>query len=264
MTTPPTTPGAIVVTGASSGIGEGFARRFATRGNDVVLVARRRDRLETLAHDLHDTYGVAATVLVADLTDPDAPAAIAAELGERGITVAGLVNSAGFGTAGPVAENDPERLADEVQVNVSALTVLTNLLLLQLISSRGILVNIASTAAHQPLPGLAVYAATKAYVTSLTEAIWQETRGTGLRVLALCPGPTATEFFEASGSESFKVGRVATTDDVLDAAFAEFDRKDPGPVLTVGTANRLQGWIARVGPRRLRLRIAANLTAGGS
>lgn len=259
----PTSPSrAVVITGASSGIGAGFARRFAARGENVVLVARRRDRLEDLARELSSAHGITATAVVADLADPNGPAAVTARLATAGITASGLVNSAGFGTAGPVAEEDPERVAAEIQVNVSALTVLTRLLLPELIAAKGVLMNISSTAGHQPIPGLAVYAATKAYVTSLTESIWQETRGTGLKVLALCPGPTATEFFDAAGTEDFIIGKVATIDEVLDAAFAALDARDPGPVLTVGTGNAFQGWIARVGPRRLRLSVAAGLSRG--
>lgn len=255
-------PGAIVITGASSGIGAGFARRYAARGHDVVLVARRADRLEALAEELRGLHRIQATVLTADLTDPAAPAAIAAELAERGIRPAGLVNSAGFGTASAFAKEDAARVAAEVHVNVLALTLLTRELLPDLIAARGVLVNVSSNAGHQPLPGLAVYAATKAYVTSFTEAIWQETRGTGLTVLALCPGPTETEFFAVAGSETFKVGASKTVDDVLDEAFDALDSSDPSPVRTVGAANRVQGWVARVSPRRLRLFVAARAVGG--
>lgn len=255
-------PGVIVITGASSGIGAGFARRYAARGLDVVLVARRAERLESLAEELRGLHRVEATVLAADLADPAAPAAIAAELAERGIRPAGLVNSAGFGTASAFVDEDAARVAAEVQVNVAALTLLTRELLPQLIEARGVLVNVSSNAGHQPLPGLAVYAATKAYVTSLTEAIWQETRGTGLTVLALCPGPTETEFFAAAGSETFKVGATKTVDDVLDEAFDALDSSHPSPVRTVGAANRVQGWVARVSPRRLRLHVAARAVGG--
>jgi len=248
---------AVVITGASSGIGAGFARRFAARGHDVVLVARRADRLEALAAELRSLHRVEAAVVAADLTDPAAPARIAAELADRGIRATGLVNSAGFGTAAAFAEEDDALVADEIQVNVAALTLLTRILLPSLIEARGLLVNVSSTAAHQPLPGLAVYAATKAYVTALTEAIWQETRGTGLRVLALCPGPTETEFFEVAGSETFKVGPSVSVDVVLDEAFAALDRRDPGPVHTVGAGNRAQGLLGRVSPRRLRLWVAS-------
>lgn len=250
-------PGAVVITGASSGIGAGFARRFAARGLSVVLVARRAERLEALAEELRGLHRVEATVLAADLADPGAPAAIADELAHRGIRPLGLVNSAGFGTASAFAEEDAARVAAEIQVNVTALTLLTRALLPSLISARGVLVNVSSNAGHQPLPGLAVYAATKAYVTSLTEAIWEETRGTGLTVLALCPGPTETEFFAVAGSETFKVGATTSVDDVLDEAFAALDAANPSPVRTVGAANRVQGWLARVSPRRLRLRVAA-------
>jgi uncharacterized protein len=252
----------ILVTGASSGLGAGFARRFAARGQDVVLVARRKDRLAALAADLEREHGVTAEVVVSDLARAGAPAELVAGLSDRGRVVTGLVNSAGFGTAGPFGAEDPARVADEIQVNVAALTVLTRLLLPQVVAARGVLVNVSSNASHQPIPGIAVYAATKAYVTSLTEAIWQETRGTGIKVLALCPGPTATEFFSAAGSESFKVGPVATADEVLDAAFTVLDRRDPGPVLTVGARNRVQGWVARVAPRRMRLAVAAGLMGG--
>ncbi|WP_405375233.1 MULTISPECIES: SDR family NAD(P)-dependent oxidoreductase [unclassified Microbacterium] len=253
---------AIVITGASSGIGAGFARRFAARGVDVVLVARRADRLAALATELESVHRVTATVLTADLTDPAAPAAIAQGLHDRGIRAVGLVNSAGFGTAGPFAEEDAVRVAAELQVNVAALTLLTRELLPQLLAARGILITISSTAGHQPLPGLAVYAATKAYVTALTEAIWQESRGTGLTVLALCPGPTETEFFEVAGSETFKVGRSVSVDVVLDEAFAALESGRPGPVHTVGAGNRLQGLLGRISPRRLRLWVAARAVGG--
>jgi short-subunit dehydrogenase len=248
---------AIVITGASSGIGAGFARRFAARGRNVVLVARRAERLEALAEELRGLHRVDATVLPADLADPAAPAEIAATLAEHGIRVTGLVNSAGFGTASAFADEDAARVAAALQVNVAALTLLSRAFLPDLIAARGVLVNVSSTAGHQPLPGLAVYAATKAYVTSLTEAIWAETRGTGLIVLALCPGPTETEFFEAAGSDTFKVGASMSVDDVLDDAFAALDAPNPSPVRTVGAANRAQGWAARVSPRRLRLWVAA-------
>lgn len=255
---------AIVITGASSGIGAAFARRFAAAGRDLVLVARRRERLDALAAELVGAHRVRVDVLAADLADPAAPADLVHELDRGSIRACGLVNSAGFGTAGSFVREDPERIADEIQVNVAAVASLTRRLLPQLIEARGLLVQVSSNASHQPLPGMAVYAASKAFVTSLTEAIWQETRGTGLRVLALCPGPTDTEFFEAAQSEAFKIGTIASVDDVLDAAFRELARREPGPVLTVGTRNRLQGTVARIAPRRFRLSVAARLTKAGA
>ncbi|MGO1315621.1 MAG: SDR family NAD(P)-dependent oxidoreductase [Cellulomonadaceae bacterium] len=207
MPEPAATRGVTVVTGASSGIGEGFARRLAAQGHDLVLVARRRERLETLAAELGSAHGIRAHPVAVDLADPAGPARLVAEIEEAGLEVHGLVNAAGFGTAGPFAGEDPARLAAEIQLDVTALTVLTRLLLPALIAHRGMLVQVSSTASFQPLPGIAVYAAAKAYV-----------------------------------------------------AFRELSRPVPGPVRTVGRRNALQGWVARVAPRRARLGVAARLT----
>ena len=251
----------IVITGASSGIGAEFARKFAATGAALVLVARRRDRLDALAAELERSHGTVVTVVPQDLTQPGAARAIVTALAERGLSADGLVNSAGFGTAGPFLEEDPDRIADEIAVNIGALTALTRLLLPQLIASRGgVVINIFSNAAYQPLPNLAVYAATKAYVTSLTEAIWKETRGTRLKVLALAPGPTETEFFDVAGSDDFKVGRAVGADRVVDEALALLRRRNPPPSHIVGGGNRVQAVSARMVPRRLVLAIASRLT----
>jgi uncharacterized protein len=249
-----------VVTGASSGLGRGYAERFAARGHDVVLIARRADRLEQLAARVRAEHGVAADVIAADLTDAAAPALIAGELAERGLAAEVLVNGAGFGTAGPFAEEDTERIAQEIAVDVTAPTLLTRLLLPDLLAADGgILLMVSSTASHQPTPNLAVYGACKAFLTSLTASIWEENRGSRMRVLAVCPGPTATEFFEASGSEQFKVGRVGTVDEVLDATFAALDARR-GPVITVGLGNIVQSLGAKFAPRRLTLRVGRAAT----
>lgn len=252
-----------VVTGASSGIGAEFARRFAARGYDLVLVARRADRLADLAAALEAAHGARSTVLTADLADPAAPAELAAAIAGRGLLVDALVNSAGFGTYGPFHAADPERVAAEVQVNVTALTLLSRLLLPDLVASRrGILVNVASTAAYQPGPSLAVYAATKAYVRSLTEAVWQEHRGSRLRVLALAPGPAETEFFAVAGSERFRVGQVLPVPQIVDVAFRALDRRDPPPSVVAGLRNRITAALAGALPRRLVLGVAGRLTGG--
>jgi short-subunit dehydrogenase len=227
----------VLITGASSGFGSTFARRFAKQGADLVLVARRRDRLETLSRDLGAAFGTTTTVIATDLSLPGAARALVDDLGERGLTIDALVNSAGFGTAGPFAEEDLGRITDEIQLNVS------------------------STAAYQPLPNIAVYAATKAFVTALTEAIWQESRGSALQVLALAPGPTQTEFFAAAGSERFKVGQMLTVDQVVDAAFAALGRRSSPPSLVVGSRNRATALFARLAPARLALLVSARLTA---
>nr|WP_307724256.1 SDR family oxidoreductase [Cellulomonas hominis] len=252
-----------VVTGASSGIGTEFARRFAARGHDLVLVARREDRLRALAADLEAEHGVTATVLPVDLADPAGPQAVLDGLRSRGLYADALVNSAGFGTYGPFAEEDPARVAEELQVNVVALTLLSRLLLPDLAASRaGVLVNVASTAAYQPGPSFAVYAASKAYVRSLTEALWQEHRGTRLRVLALAPGPAETEFFDVAGSDRFRIGQVLTVPEIVDVAFAALDRRDPPPSVVAGRRNALTAAVAQAAPRRLTLRVAGRLAGG--
>jgi short-subunit dehydrogenase len=203
-------------------------------------------------------------VLPADLTDPAAPAALAAELVSRGLLVDALVNSAGFATYGPFVDEDQERVAAEVQVNVAALTLLSRLLLPDLVASRrGVLVNVASTAAYQPGPSFAVYAASKAYVRSLTEAIWQEHRGSRLRVLALAPGPAETEFFAVAGSDRFRVGQVLTVPEIVDVAFRALDRRNPPPSVVAGLRNRVTAGLAQLVPRRVLLGVAGRL-AGGS
>jgi short-subunit dehydrogenase len=259
----PLTRPVAVVTGASSGIGTEFARRFAARGYDLVLVARREDRLTDLADRLAADHGAASTVLPTDLTDPGAPAAVAEEIRARGILVDALVNSAGFGTYGPFVGEDPARVAEEVQVNVAALTLLTRLLLPGLVAApRGVLVNVASTAAYQPGPSFAVYAATKAYVRSLTEAIWQEHRGTRLRVLCLSPGPAETEFFDVAGSDRFRIGQVLDVPRIVDVAFRALDRRTPPPSVVAGWRNAVTAAVAGALPRRLVLRVAGRLAGG--
>ena len=256
-----TTHPAALITGASSGIGKGFAQRYAAAGHDVVLVARREERLRELAAELTARHGITATVMAADLTSPSVAGDLADRIADAGISVGILVNCAGFGTAGPFAEEDADRVAAEIAVDVTAPTLLTRVFMPSLLAagSAGALVMVSSTASHQPVAGIAVYAACKGYITSLTSAIWQEARGSGLRVLAVCPGPTDTEFFDASGSEQFKVGKVGSVDEVLDATFAALAR-DGGPVTTVGLANRIQSFGAKIAPRRMTLAVGASQT----
>ncbi|WNM25830.1 SDR family NAD(P)-dependent oxidoreductase [Demequina capsici] len=254
-------PRCVVVTGASSGFGVEFARRFAARGASLVLVARRKDRLDALALELEAAHGVKCVVIPMDLAEPGAAQRIAAELATRDIQPDALINNAGFGIDGPFAESDPDAVRRLLQVNVVALTELTRLLLPALLDAKhGVLLNVASTAAFQPLPSIALYAASKAYVRSLTEALWKEAEGTPLRVLALCPGPTETEFFKAAGSERFKVGQVLTVEAVVDEAFAALSRARTRPTRVAGWRNRVTAHASRLAPTRVALRVAADLT----
>ncbi|MBV9925719.1 MAG: SDR family oxidoreductase [Acidobacteria bacterium] len=195
-----------LVTGASGGIGEELARLFAADGHDLVLVARSREKLERLAEELQGKHGVSARVLVSDLARPESPREIFEGLGADGVRVDALVNNAGFGSYGPFAETDLKSELDLLQVNVVALTHLSKLFLPGMVARRrGYLMNVASTAAFQPGPLMAVYYASKAYVLSLSEALANECAGTGVVVSALCPGPTETGFVAAAGMEQSKL-----------------------------------------------------------
>jgi short-subunit dehydrogenase len=251
-----------LITGASSGIGEEFAARFAERGADVVLVARREERLRTLAAELESRYGVAATPLAHDLAAPGAAAALRAELDARGIRVDTLIGNAGFGARGVFAETDPARLDAMIQLNVAALTAITREFLPDLIASgRGALVNIASVVAYQPTPHMAVYGATKAFVLSFTEAIAYETRNTGLRVLALSPGSTATEFFEIAGAEEIAGRGMQSPAQVVDTALRSLDRRRTPPSVVSGAANAIAATLAGIVPRRVALGASGRLLA---
>ncbi len=240
-----------LVTGASSGLGRELSSRLAGRGADLVLVARRADRLEELAAELRTRTRATVTVLPYDLATPRPGAALAAMLRERDITLGTLVNNAGFGSHGALADADSDRVAAEVQVNVASLVDLTRTFLPELVATgRGALVNVASTASYQATPGMAVYGATKAFVRSFTEALWYETRGTGLRTLALSPGPVPTEFFDVLGAEEAKIGQVRSAEQVVRDALRALDRRDAPPGVVPGLGNRLQTLAARLAPTR--------------
>lgn len=252
-----------LVTGASSGLGAEFAHQLAARGAGVVLVARRADRLAEVAAAIKDRHGVSAAVLPLDLAQPGAGEVLRAELTARGIAVDTLVNNAGFGTYGPFAAEDPATIAREVQLNVAALVDITRAFLPDLLSAgRGGLVNVASTAAYQPTPHMAVYGATKAFVLAFTEALAYEAKGSGLRVLALSPGPTRTEFFDVLGSRNAAVGRFETAEQVVSTALGALDRRATPPSVVSGPLNRLTAAAARLLPRRLTLAVSGRALAG--
>ncbi|MFF7636484.1 SDR family NAD(P)-dependent oxidoreductase [Kitasatospora sp. NPDC008050] len=251
-----------LITGASSGIGAAFADALAARGAHLILVARREDRLTALADTLRARHGNDAHVLVADLGLPGAGAALLAETRRLGLDVDVLVNNAGFGSHGDVADTDPDRLTGQIQLNITALTDLTRAYLPDMVGrGRGAIVNVASAAAYQPVPHMAVYSATKAYVLSFTEALWAETRNTGVRVLALSPGATETEFFDIAG-ESARVGRQQTAAAVVARAMRALDRPSgPGSVVS-GLPNIVTAATVGFLPRRLSLLVTERLARG--
>ncbi|WP_330349200.1 SDR family NAD(P)-dependent oxidoreductase [Streptomyces sp. NBC_00582] len=251
-----------LITGAGSGIGAEFARQLAARGSDLVLVGRRRERLEALAGELVPTYGVEAVALPFDLAQPLAGEALAAEVERRGLAVTSLVNNAGFGTYGPFHREDSERLRAEIAVDVTAVVDLSRAFIERLRSAgRGVLVNVASMAAYQPDPHMAVYGATKAFVLSFTEALWYESRGTGLRVIALSPGATRTEFFDVVGTLDAAGGtRLSEPADVVRDALRALDRRNPPPSVISGRLNRAMTVAGRLVSRRRMVRTMGRMT----
>ncbi len=184
-----------LITGASAGIGTELARRFAIDRINLVLVARRRDRLEALAGELSTTHGISVEVLPMDLTDAREREKLFHQLKEKGLAIDYLVNNAGFGDSGPFLESDWARQQEMIELNITALSHLTRLFVPDMVQRRqGGLLNVASTAAFLPGPYMSVYYATKAYVLSFTEALARELKGRRVRVSALCPGPVVTEF----------------------------------------------------------------------
>ncbi len=193
-----------LITGASSGIGEAFARQLARRGYSLVLVARRKDRLDALAGELTKDHAGSCEVLEADLCRAEAVSAVEKRLRQGDVSL--LVNSAGFGTQGAFAQLPLDRELEEIDVNVRALTRLTHAALQTMVPARrGAVINVASTGAFQPLPHMATYAATKAYVLSLSEALHEETKRQGVTVTCLCPGPVKTEFEQVAGVDESRL-----------------------------------------------------------
>lgn len=188
-----------LITGASSGIGREFARQLAAEGHGVTLVARRVERLEALAAELREAHGVRVEVVPADLGDQDACAAVVDEVRALGLEIDVLINNAGFGIYSAFATSDLEREFEQLAVLIGAVVQLDGLVLPQMLArGRGTIVNVASTAGFQPLPGNGTYAACKAFVLMHTEALHEEVRGRGVTVTAVCPGPVRTEFQETS------------------------------------------------------------------
>ena len=244
-----------LITGASAGIGAEFARQLAKRGERLVLVARRKDRLDALVAELGDARAVAL-----DLGETGATERLLADIEAAGEHVDTLVNNAGFGLAGKFAALEGPRQRAMIDLNIGALTELTHAVLPGMIErKRGGILNVASTAAFQPGPGMAVYFATKAYVLSFTEALHEELRGSGIRVTALCPGPTATEFGSVAGFG--KDGAFAKYSvDAASVVAAGLTALDKGQAIAIpGLLNKFSAQGHRFMPRSTLRRIAGAL-----
>ena len=251
-----------LITGASAGLGEQFAQRFARDGHDVILVARTASRLEALASKLEQEHKVKAHVLAADLARPEEPQRIFDEVRSRQLEVEFLVNNAGFGSNGPFLDQDMAREAEMVEVNCTALLKLTHLFARPMRERRsGRILNVASTAGFQPGPFMATYYATKAFVISFTEALAHELKGTGVTVTCHCPGATHTEFAARAGNDKTRLfqrsGVIAQAPEVAEDAYAAMMK---GRVLAIhGALNWFGAAMVRFAPRAMVRSIAANL-----
>lgn len=252
-----------LITGASSGIGEELARLFAAHRHDLVLVARGQDKLQSLSDELARAHGIQSRVLAADLADPGAPARLFQAIQEQGLTIDVLVNNAGFGARGAYAEIDYEVTARMIQVNIAAVAHLTRLFLPGMLARRsGKILNVASTAAYVPGPFMAVYYASKAFVLSFSEAIAEETRGTGVTVTALVPGPTRTQFAATAGNQDSRLFRAGTAMDAAPVALIGFDGLMAGRrVAIAGWSNKLTVASTRLAPRTLLATITRKLNS---
>lgn len=248
-----------LITGASSGLGRDFARQLAARGANCVLVARRKDRLETLADELR-TLGRQAEVVALDLSEAGAVDRLVAALAERAITPRVLINNAGFGVHGDFAANDWAKVQQMLRLNMEALTELSYKLLPSLRThADAYLLQVASLAGFQPCPGYAAYAATKAYVLSFGEALAHELRSEGIHVSVLCPGMTRTEFFEVSGQTRVNQSKhlMMDSEPVVASGLDALFRGQPTRV--AGALNATGAFLNRLLPRRVATSAAASM-----
>ena len=241
-----------LITGASEGIGHELAKRFAEHGHHLVLVARSEEKLKRLAGEISSAYGVRVSSIAQDLSVPDSAPKVHRKVEELGLAIDFLVNNAGVGTYGLFAETDLERELRMMQLNMVSVTALTKLFLPGMLKQRqGGVLNVASTAAFQPGPLMAVYYASKAYVLSFTEALANELKGTGVRVSVLCPGPTWSGFQKSAGMDASKLFRsgVMKASDVAEIAYRGFMRGKT--TIIPGLRNKILAFSVRLGPRKL-------------
>jgi uncharacterized protein len=247
-----------LVTGASAGIGRALAQELAQGGTNLVLTARRQDRLEALASELTAKHQIQTETFVADLAQPSAPEAIFQFTQQKGLTIALLVNNAGFGQYGELHTTEMDRLVDMVQVNCTAVVQLTRLYLPEMVARRsGDILIVASTAAFQAVPYISTYAATKAFDLYVAEGLAEEMRPYGVRVCALCPGTTTSEFHELAGHPAHSKGREQSAETV---ARKGLEALAAGKSYIIsGLGNYLGAHGERLVPRRFVTRIAAKM-----
>jgi short-subunit dehydrogenase len=250
-----------LVTGASSGIGYELAKLFAEDGKNIVVVARNQDRLEKLKTEIEKKSGAKVIVLVKDLSKPNAPQEIFSELEKKNINVDVLVNNAGFPVHGKFAETDLKEELDMIQVNITSLTHFTKLFVKKMVENKsGWILNVSSTAGFAPFPLFSIYAATKAYVLSFSEAIANELQGTGVSVTCLCPGVTDTRFWETGGAGEARSARMMKKMDAARVARVGYMAlKKQRVTVVAGLLNSFLMSSYRLAPRKLATRIGRSL-----
>jgi short-subunit dehydrogenase len=246
-----------LITGASSGIGEAFARRLALEKHNLVLVARSEEKLRALCDELTAKYQVVCRYFAIDLLEFEADVELFDETEKNGLEIDWLINNAGFGSSGDFAELDLERELEIIDLNISALVALTHRYLQKMRKRKhGTIINVSSAAGFQPVPFMATYAASKAFVSSFTEAIAEENRPFGIKILALCPGSTKTNFFVASNIERpIQVKGQQTVEEVVETAMKALDRNKTKVVS--GWANYIGALAGTLVPNSISSRIMA-------
>ncbi len=247
-----------LITGASSGIGAVFAQELAARGCHVILTARSESKLKELARQLSRTHGIQTEVIVSDLSQSGASSELYRTCTERGRKVDLLINNAGFATHGTFEDQSIEKNHEQIMLNVTSLVELTHLFLPEMLRKKsGAVINVASTAAFQPSPYMAVYGATKAFVLSFTQALWAENRNRGVQFLTLCPGSTETAFFEAVGTDDAVVGKKATPKHVVDVALRALGTNRS--YVVDGRMNYFVSQLNRIFPKKVMLQVVSGL-----
>lgn len=245
----------VLITGASSGIGDIFARALANQKQNLILTARRRERLDALASELKQAHGIEVEVITADLVAADGYRQIAEHVNHHGWALSGLINNAGFGDRGHFSDLALDRQLNMIQVNISALVALTWTLIPNLKqTTNSFIINVASVAAFQAGPDMAVYYASKAFVLSFSEALTEELKRDGISVSALCPGPTKTEFFAEANLQDAKFFTLfgMSAESVVNSALAGRRRA----IVIPGIMNKLMVWLGKLSPRIINRKLA--------
>jgi uncharacterized protein len=249
---------ATLITGASGGIGEAFARRLAEEKHNLILVARSENKLHALCDALMLKHQITAHYVALDLIDFEADRRLFEETEKHEFEIDWLINNAGFGSMGEFAEMDLERELEMISLNIMSLVALTHRYLQKMRERRsGTIINVSSTASFQPVPFMATYAATKAFVTSFSEAIAEENRPFGITVTALCPGPTDTNFFEVANADPFRAKGMQTPEEVVEVALDGVRRGKPHVIS--GWTNYLGARLGNFVPNSIISKVIANV-----